>query len=137
MTRSSGFTLIELLVVVAILGILSAIGTLAYNGYVSGAKKSSAENYLQQIALAQTEEYSSTGEYFISSSGTASACSVNADSSSEIETNLFSGDNVLADDIGFHFCVFGSGATFTVVAENTDGCVISLQRNGAPSRVGC
>ena len=54
MTRSSGFTLIELLVVVAILGILSAIGTLAYNGYVSGAKKSSAENYLQQIALAQT-----------------------------------------------------------------------------------
>ena len=44
---------------------------------------------------------------------------------------------ILADDIGFHFCVFGSGATFTVVAENTDGCVISLQRNGAPSRVGC
>ena len=137
MTRSSGFTLIELLVVVAILGILSAVGTLAYNGYVGGAKKSSAENYLQQIALAQTEEYSSTGEYFISSSGTDSDCSVNADSSSEIETNLFSGDNVLADDIGFHFCVFGSGATFTVVAENTDGCVISLQRNGAPSRVGC
>ena len=137
MTRSSGFTLIELLVVVAILGILSAVGTLAYNGYVGGAKKSSAENYLQQIALAQTEEYSSTGEYFISSSGTDSACSVNADSSSEIETNLFSGDNVLADDIGFHFCVFGSGATFTVVAENTDGCIISLQRNGAPSRVGC
>ena len=56
MTRSSGFTLIELLVVVAILGILSAVGTLAYNGYVGGAKKSSAENYLQQIALAQTEE---------------------------------------------------------------------------------
>ena len=137
MRNNKGFTLIELLVVVAILGILSAVGTLAYNGYVGGAKKSSAENYLQQIALAQTEEYSSTGEYFISSSGTDSACSVNADSSSEIETNLFSGDNVLADDIGFHFCVFGSGATFTVVAENTDGCVISLQRNGAPSRVGC
>ena len=137
MTRSSGFTLIELLVVVAIIGILSAVGTLAYTGYVSGAKKSSAENYLQQISLAQTEEYSSTGEYFISSSGTASACTAGADSSSELETNLFSGDNVLADDIGFHFCVFGSGATFTVVAENTDGCVISLQRNGAPSRVGC
>lgn len=137
MTRSSGFTLIELLVVVAILGILSAVGTLAYNGYVGGAKKSSAENYLQQIALAQTEEYSSTGEYFISSTGTASACSVNADSSSEIETNLFSGENVLADDIGFQFCIFGSGATFTAVAENTDGCVISLNRNGAPSRAGC
>ena len=32
-------------------------------GYVKGAKKSSAENYLQQISLAQTEYYSSTGEY--------------------------------------------------------------------------
>ena len=99
MTRSSGFTLIELLVVVAIIGILSAVGTLAYTGYVSGAKKSSAENYLQQISLAQTEEYSSTGEYFISSSGTASACTAGADSSSELETNLFSGENVLPDDI--------------------------------------
>jgi len=137
MTRSSGFTLIELLVVVAIIGILSAVGTLAYTGYVSGAKKSSAENYLQQISLAQTEEYSSTGEYFISSSGTASSCSASEGSSSELEANLFSGENVLADDIGFQFCVFGSGATFTAVAENPDGCVISLNRNGAPSRVGC
>tara|TARA_A100001037_G_scaffold76334_1_gene68432 strand:- start:643 stop:780 length:138 start_codon:yes stop_codon:yes gene_type:complete len=39
MTKSSGFTLIELLVVVAIIGILSAIGTVSYNGYVEGSKK--------------------------------------------------------------------------------------------------
>ena len=44
MTRSSGFTLIELLVVVALIGIISAIGTISYQGYVSGAKKSSANN---------------------------------------------------------------------------------------------
>ena len=52
--RSSGFTLIELLVVVAILGIIAAVGIVSYNGYVSSAKKKSAENVMQQISLGQT-----------------------------------------------------------------------------------
>ena len=50
-SKSSGFTLIELLVVVAILGIIAAIGIVSYNGYVSSAKKRSAENVMQQISF--------------------------------------------------------------------------------------
>ena len=46
----TGFTLIELLVVVAIIGILAAVGVVAYNGYTSAAKVNSVKtNHTQSI----------------------------------------------------------------------------------------
>ena len=48
--KNKGFTLIELLVVVAIIGILAAVGTVAYSGYTASAKKNAAKTLHSQAA---------------------------------------------------------------------------------------
>jgi type IV pilus assembly protein PilA len=48
--KQKGFTLIELLVVVAIIGILAAVGVVAYSGYTSGAKIKATQQNLKTIS---------------------------------------------------------------------------------------
>jgi prepilin-type N-terminal cleavage/methylation domain len=54
--KNKGFTLIELLVVVAIIGILAAVGVVAYSGYTNGAKKSAAQSNHKSVVKYITSE---------------------------------------------------------------------------------
>ena len=47
--KQKGFTLIELLVVVAIIGILAAVGVVAYNGYTESAKSSTVKTSCKNV----------------------------------------------------------------------------------------
>ena len=153
-TKSSGFSLVELLVVVAIVGILSAVGTISYQAYVKSAKRSSAQNIVQQTALAQTEEYSNSGSYIVNEALADGAtledlndadCRADSGSSNIIERDLFSGDNIITDKIGFEICIIGNSATYKVIAKEVtnrqpltySGCEISLIRNSLPRKTDC
>ena len=142
---TKGFTLVELLVVVAILGIISAVGTLAYNGYVAATKKTSTENAMQQISLAQTEEYSNTGSYYES----GGCDSPGIETSQEIEDSLLGGANVLTevnsagDRVAvsdYYLCIEATASSYTITAtedEDDEPCTITLNNNSVWSRKNC
>ena len=122
--RKKGFSLIELLVVVAIIGILAAVGVVSYTGYISSARKSSAENAMMQIALAQTEYYSNIGQYFPTTSTCTEATTL---TSGSIETNLFDGGDIITKESGYQMCIALEGSSYKITAISLkDECTLTM-----------
>lgn len=143
-TKSSGFTLIELLVVVGIIGILSTIGVVAYQGYVTSAKISSTKSVMQQIGLMQTEYLSSMGGYYVTHTG--ATCSPNNTSSVAIEKELFPcgedcGEDVITSENKFQMCIATLGNGYSIIAEmkkeDEVTCKLTLSQSGILNKDEC
>ena len=92
--KKNGFTLIELLVVVAIIGILAAVGVVAYNGYTESAKsstvKTSCKNVEKFIRLETTKCGAGLTEYIFDQRNTNNfLCPLNVISPGRIAKNAF------------------------------------------------
>ncbi len=122
------FTLIELLIVVALIGILSSIGVITFQGQIKASKQKKAEINLNSVNLALQEYKSNNGNY-----GSSTSCSSN--SNSTIDSDLFDNVQNLRGDETFQYCINVSGSNFTITAKNpTTNCQITLNQNLVSAR---
>ena len=68
--RRAGFTLLELMIVVVIVGVLAVVAVTSYQRYSFGARNAEAQQFLQNIRMAEFNYFEQFGQFCGTANGT-------------------------------------------------------------------
>lgn len=113
MNIKNGFTLVELMIVIAILGIVAAIAIPSYNGYISSARLTEAQNNIAALKLAEEEFFLENNAYFYETNN------------NNTDLSTASGGLWTAQagqgGVNFDYKVTGSGTNYVITATGKNG----------------
>lgn len=97
-SHAQGFTLIELMIAVAIVAIIAAIAIPNYTEYVNRARRSSAQQYLSDLAQQQEQYLTNARVYAICVGATCSDSSTGVGSAAGSDVSSYYGSAVVYAD---------------------------------------